>query len=41
MMNQARNLANEYDNQFVAGANSDRAPEERNKMTEFPMQSPL
>ena len=39
MMNQARNLANEYDNQFVAGANSDRAPEERDKMTEFPMQS--
>lgn len=39
MINQARNLANDYDNQFVAGANSDRAPEERDKMTEFPMQS--
>ena len=39
MMNQARNLANDYDNQFVASANSDRAPEERDKMTEFPMQS--
>lgn len=39
MMNQARNLANEYDNQFIAGANSDRALEERDKMTEFPMQS--
>ena len=39
MINQARNLANDYDNQFVASANSDRAPEERDKMTEFPMQS--
>ena len=39
MINHARQLANEYDNNSNDDTNSDRAPEERDKMTDFPMQS--